>query len=229
MISVEADESSAVLPSISRSDREGFAAFLLRARAHGIDHPALLSAVEAVPRRGFVPAQFQSAVWGARTVPIACGETLESLDLQARLLSALKLADSHRVLEVGTGSGYTAALMGKIVKRVYTIERFRTLHHTAHQRLRSLSLDNVIAQHGDGALGSTDGPFDRIMVWGAFPSVPRAFVDQLVSGGEMICAIGAEDEPQALYRLTKVGSRFDAEEMGTVRWQMLRAGIARTL
>lgn len=229
MISIEADESSAVLPSINRVDREGFAAFLLRARAQGFDNAALMAAIEAVPRRGFVPAQFQSAAWGQRTVPIACGETLESLDLQARLLASLKLADSHRLLEVGTGSGYSAAVAGHIVKRVYTIERYRTLHHTAQQRLRSLKLDNVIAQHGDGALGSTDGPFDRIIVWAAFPSVPRAFVDQLVSGGEMICAIGQEDEPQVLHRLTKVGSRFDAEELGHVRMQMLRPGTAQTL
>lgn len=229
MISVEADESSAVLPSINRVDREGFAAFLLRARAQGITDGPLMAAIEAVPRRGFVPAQFQSAAWGQRTVPIACGETLESLDLQARLLASLALAESHRVLEVGTGSGYTAALLGKIVKRVYTIERYRTLHHTAHQRLRGLKLDNVIAQHGDGSLGSTDGPFDRIIVWAAFPSVPRAFVDQLVSGGEMICAIGQEDEPQTLHRLTKVGSRFEAEELGRVRLQTLRSGTAQTL
>lgn len=229
MISVEADESSSVLPSINRVDREGFAAFLLRARALGLDNAALMAAIEAVPRRGFVPAQFQSAAWGQRTVPIACGETLESLDLQVRLLSVLRLTENHRVLEVGTGSGYTAALMGKVVKRLYTIERFRTLHHTAHQRLRGLKLDNVIVQNGDGGLGSTDGPFDRIIVWAAFPAVPRAFIDQLVSGGEMICAIGAEDEPQMLHRLTKVGSRFEAEELGLVRMQMLRAGTALSL
>jgi protein-L-isoaspartate(D-aspartate) O-methyltransferase len=103
------------------------------------------------------------------------------------------------------------------------------LHHGAHQRLRALKLDNVIASHGDGSKGSPDGPFDRIIAWAAFDGVPRPFVDQLVSGGEMICAIGQEDEKQIVHRLTKVGSRFDAEELGTVRFQMLRTGLAEAM
>lgn len=217
------------IPSPNQADREGIAAFLLRVRATGLDNPALFSALESVPRRGFVPAEFQSAAWGQRTVPIECGETLEGLDQQARILDGLNLNTRHRVFEIGTGSGYSAAVIARLVSRVYTIERFRTLQRNAVARFKALSLDHVTALHGDGTTGLPDGPFDRIIVWAAFAAPPRAFVEQLVSGGEMVCAIGEEDSEQMLVRLTKVGSRFDMEDLFPVRFQMLRSGLARVL
>lgn len=215
--------------SLSAIDREGFAAFLLRMRAAGIDDKPLNEAIEATPRRSFVDPQYHGAAWSSRIIPIDCGEVIEGLDQQALILSALGLESDHRVLEVGTGSGYTAAVMGAIAKRVYTIERFSRLHRAAQARMRALKRDNVIASHGDGGSGSGDGPFDRIVVWPAFDAVPRSFIDLLVSGGVLICPIGEAGRPQMLVRLTKVGSRFDREDIGTIRAQPIASGVAQAL
>ncbi|WP_306118347.1 MULTISPECIES: protein-L-isoaspartate(D-aspartate) O-methyltransferase [unclassified Roseitalea] len=210
-------------------DRESLAAFLLRMRAAGIDDKALLKAIEAVPRREFADPQFHDAVWSSRMIPIDCGETIEGLDHQARVLAELALDENQRVLEIGTGSGYTAAVMGKLTRRVYSIERFRRLRAAAQARLRALKIDNVIVSHGDGLAGSDEGPFDRIVVWPALTSVPRGFTELLVSGGKLICAIGEADERQVLVRLTKVGSRYEREDIGTVRAQLVVAGLPEAL
>lgn len=215
--------------SLAAIDREGFAAFLLRMRAGGIDDMTLMSAIEATPRRAFIDPDHHAAAWGARTIPIDCGETLDGLDQQAFIIAALGLESAHRVLEIGTGSGFTGAVMGRLVKRVYTIERFQRLHQAAQGRFRALKLDNVIARHGDGGKGSADGPFDRIVIWPALDAVPRQFADLLVSGGILVCAIGDADQPQVLVRLTKVGNRFEREDIGTVRAQMMAKGMPQAL
>jgi protein-L-isoaspartate(D-aspartate) O-methyltransferase len=215
--------------TVHEGDREGFAAFLLRMRAVGLDDMVLMSAIEAVPRRNFVDAQYRHLALGPRTIPIACGETLEGLDLQARIFHATQLDGTQRVFEIGTGSGYSACVLAKLAKRVYTVERFKTLHQDALHRIRHLGIGNVIATQADGSAGSEDGPFDRIVCWAAFETVPRQFAEQLVTGGLMICAIGPGDEPQALVRMTKIGSRFEREDIGTVRFQPIQSGIASAL
>ena len=214
---------------VSSTDREGFAAFMLRARAAGIEDMTLMSAIESVPRRQFMDAEYHHLAMAPRTIPIACGETLEGLDLQARIIHALHADGVSRVLEIGTGTGFTACVLSRLAKRVYTLERYRTLQQAAAQRIRHLGVTNVISLHTDGSSGSQDGPFDRIVSWNAFPALPRHFVEQLVSGGSMICAIGEADEPQVLVRLTKTGSRFEREDIGTVRFQLIKAGIPRIL
>lgn len=214
---------------ISEADREGLAAFLLRMRAKGFNNKALFSAMEMVPRRKFVDPQYHHAVFGPRTIPIACGETLEAIDLEAQMLDALGLENGHRVFEIGTGTGFTACVMSKMAKSVHTTERFRTLNRFALDMTRELQIANVVATQEDGSAGSAEGPFDRIIAWGAFDSLPRTFSDQLTSGGVMVCAIGEADETQALVRLTKTGSRFEREDIGTVRFQPLVRGLPATL
>jgi protein-L-isoaspartate(D-aspartate) O-methyltransferase len=212
------------------ADREGFAAFLLRMRAAGIGDGALFSAIEATPRRGFVPGQWQDAVWLDRMLPIPCGEAIEGIDLQAQVIAALDLQPGHRVLEVGTGSGFTAAVMARLSGRVLSLDRYRTLTREAEQRLSALGIANAILRQADGSAGApADGPFDRIVIWAAFESMPRSFVDQLASGGVMIAPIGPGDGIQTLARLTKLGSRFEREDLGQVRLQPLTAGVAAAL
>ncbi|MEM0899958.1 MAG: protein-L-isoaspartate(D-aspartate) O-methyltransferase [Pseudomonadota bacterium] len=229
MSAIERDVDEVSFPPISNVDREAIAAFHLRARAVGLDAPELMAAVESVQRRAFVPSRFKSSAWSSRLVPIPCGEVIEGIDLQVRMIHALGLSRNHRVLEIGTGTGYCTSIMAKLASRVYTTERFKTLHAQALKRFRALKLDNVVATHADGSKGSDQGPFDRIISWAAFDSVPREFLDQLASGGEMICAIGQIDEPQTLCRLTKVGSRFEAVELEQVRFQVLTSGKARAI
>ncbi len=213
-------------------DREGFAAFLLRMRARNLADPGLVSAIESVPRRSFVPPQWHDAVWLDRMLPIACGEAIEGIDRQATILSALSLQEGCRVLEIGTGSGFATAVMARMVGtgRVLSIERYKTLSRDAGQRLAHLGIGNAILRQADGTAGAAgDGPFDRIVVWAAFEGLPRHFVEQLASNGIMVCAIGPGDGPQKLARLTKLGSRFDREDIGEIRLQPLAQGVAAYL
>ncbi|MDP3895743.1 MAG: protein-L-isoaspartate(D-aspartate) O-methyltransferase [Mesorhizobium sp.] len=216
--------------SQATSDQEGFAAFLLRARARGLTDKALIAAVEATPRRAFVSGQWQAQAFSDRMLPIECGEAIEGLDLQAQVIAALAIDPSHRVLEIGTGSGFTAAVMSRLAARVLTLDRYKTLCMQARQRLEALGIGNVTVRHADGGNGmAAEGPFDRIVSWVAFESLPRNFVDQLSSHGVLIAPIGAAESEQALAKLTKVGSRFDREDIATVRLQPITAGMAAFL
>lgn len=211
-------------------DREGFAAFMLRLRGNGVATRELIAAFEATPRRAFVPGSWQTIAWSDRMIPIACGETIEGVDLQAAILRALDLQPGSRVLEIGTGSGYTAAVMSRLSGRVVTVERYKTLAAQARARIEALGIQNVQVRHADGASGlPSEGPFDRIVVWAAFESLPRPFVDQLAVGGTMITPIGVGEAAQVLAKLTKVGSRFEREDIGQVRLQPIVPGVAAVI
>jgi protein-L-isoaspartate(D-aspartate) O-methyltransferase len=212
------------------SDRESFAAFLMRMRAKGITDPNLFGAFEATPRRGFVPAAYAEVAYCDRTIPIDCGEVIEGIELQATMIAQLGIETTHRVLEVGTGSGFTAAVMARLGLRVTTAERFRRLCEEARSRLEALRLTNVTVRHADAKNGlNGEGPFDRIIVWASFDTMPRAFVDQLATNGVMICAIGPDEAEQTLVRLTKIGSRFERDDIARVRFQPLANSIAAVL
>ena len=212
------------------TDRERFAAFLMRMRSKGMADANLLDAFEATPRRGFVPAAYAEAAYSDRTVPIDCGEVIEGLDLQATVLHALNIDPAHRVLEVGTGSGFTAAVMSHMAQRVTTAERFKSLCESARSRMEALRITNVAIRHADASNGlNGEGPFDRIVVWAAFDALPRAFVDQLATGGVMICPIGPAEGEQVLAKLSKVGSRFEREDIMNVRFQPLGNALAAAL
>jgi protein-L-isoaspartate(D-aspartate) O-methyltransferase len=210
--------------------KEGFAAFLLRARARGISDAGLFAAIESLPRQQFMPGEFADAAWSHRSVPIPCGESIEGIDFQAMVLASLAVEPGHRVLEVGTGSGFTAAVMGRLGARVKSLERFRTLVASALQRMEALGLGNVLVRQADGSRGlAGEGPYDRIVVWAAFETTPRAFADQLASNGVMIAPIGPTEGEQELARLTKIGSRFERSRIGSVRAQPLASGIAAAI
>lgn len=215
--------------ALTRIDQEGFAAFLLRLRAMGLDNRALTEAIEATPRRSFVDPEHHAVAWGPRSIPIECGTVLEGLDQQAQLIDALDIEPAHRVLEVGTGSGYTAAIMGRLAKRVITIERFAGLQQAANVRLGQLKRETVVALRGDGTRDIGDGPFDRIIIWPAVPAIPRHYGDLLVSGGKLVCAVGEADQAQIVVALTKVGSRFDRHDIGTARFAPITPGLPEAL
>ena len=211
-------------------DREGFAAFLLRLRGKGIVPKPLVSAFEATPRRAFLAAQLHAVAWTDRLLPIECGEAMEGADFQAAIIAALSLESGSRVLEIGTGSGFTAAVMSRLAARVSTIDRYKTLVEQARQRFEALGITNVIARQADGTGGLSDeGPFDRIVAWAAFESLPRFLVEQLSSGGIVIAPIGLSEQEQVVAKLTKVGSRFEREDIGTVRLQPMLPGVAAVI
>lgn len=211
-------------------DREGFAAFLLRLRGRGTVPKALIAAFEATPRRGFLGAQFHSIAWSDRMLPIECGEAIEGADLQAAVIAALTIEQGNRVLEIGTGSGYTAAVMSRLAARVVTADRYKTLVEQARQRFEALGIGNVIVRQADGSAGlPNEAPFDRIVAWAAFDSLPRFLLDQLSSGGIVIAPIGPEEGEQVLAKLTKVGSRFEREDIGLVRLQPILRSVAAVI
>lgn len=215
---------------MTMDDREGFAAFLLRLRGRGTAPKALIAAFEATPRRGFLSAQFHSIAWSEGMLPIECGEAIEGADLQAAVIAALAIEPGNRVLEIGTGSGYTAAVMSRLAARVVTVDRYKTLTEQAKQRFEALGIGNVIARQADASNGlPNEGPFDRILAWAAFDSLPRFLLDQLSSGGIVIAPIGPEEGEQVLAKLTKVGSRFDREDIGMVRLQPILRSIAAVI
>jgi protein-L-isoaspartate(D-aspartate) O-methyltransferase len=210
--------------------REAFASFLLRLRGKGIVAKPLISAFEATPRHAFVPERWQSVAWAEGMIPIECGEAIEGPDLQAEIIASLAIEPGHRVLEVGTGSGFTAAVMARLAAKVVTVERYKTLTEQARQRFEALGLTNAFVRQADGSQGlAAEGPFDRIVVWAAFESMPRSFADQLSSGGVMISPIGPDEGLQTLTKLTKIGSRFEREDIGTVRLQPIAKSIAAVI
>jgi protein-L-isoaspartate(D-aspartate) O-methyltransferase len=213
--------------NLSTDDREGFAAFLLRLRGRGIVPKDMITAFEATPRRAFIPPQWQNLAWSERMIPIECGETMEGADLQAAVIAALNIEPTSRVLEIGTGSGYTAAVMSRLAARVVTVDRYKTLTEQAKQRFEALGISNVFVRQTDGSNGLPgEGPFDRIVVWASFNSLPRPFVDQLSSGGTMVAPIGPDEGEQLMSKLNKLGSRFEREDIGVVRFQPMSQGVA---
>lgn len=203
----------------------GLTAFLKRQR--GRLSPELAAAFQTVPREEFLSADLNDVAWSDRMLPLDCGEAIEGVDLQALVMQALGVEPGHRVLEVGTGSGFTAALMARLSARVTTIERFRTLAETARNRFEALGLTSITQRHADGSNGlHANGPYDRIVVWAAFDNLPRIFVDQLATNGVMIAPIGPDEGVQELAKLSKVGSRFEREDIAHVRFQPITRSVA---
>ncbi|MGO6899928.1 protein-L-isoaspartate(D-aspartate) O-methyltransferase, partial [Rhizobium ruizarguesonis] len=157
---------------------------------------------------------FADDAYSSRTIPIECGSFLEGIDFAVRILHHLKLKPGQRVLEIGTGSGFTAAVMGRMAERVLSIDRYKTLTTAAQRRMESLGLRSVIIRHADGSAGMQgEGTFDRILVTAAFNAMPRFYTDQLVSGGSMIAPLMISENECRMVRLTKTGSRFEREEL----------------
>ena len=211
-------------------EREGFAALVLRLRAEGITDLDLLTAVEQTHRSSFVPPEFAQNAYSSRSIPIECGQFMEGADLAVRLLSLLQVKPGHRVLEIGTGSGFATAVLGRLAERVISIERYKTLIASAQRRLEQLAIRNVILRQVDGSNGLPgEGTFDRIICTAAYPVMPRFFAEQLVSGGMLLAPIMLDEERCVMVRLTKTGSRFEREDLFEVPFLPLQPKIAQHL
>lgn len=209
------------------SEREEFANLVLRLRSKGINNTELFSALEQTPRRLFVDNQWADIVYKNTLLPIECGEYIERIDEQFAILSALKLEKKHRVLEVGTGSGFTAAILAQLAGRVTTIERYKTLYDAGRTRFHALKLDNIASRQADGMrLMSGTGPFDRIIIWPSQPNEPQQFLELLSGNGILIAPIGPDDDKQVLVKYGKIGTRFERSDMFRVRYQPFLNDIA---
>jgi protein-L-isoaspartate(D-aspartate) O-methyltransferase len=211
-------------------EQEGFAALVLRLRAEGISNKELLNAVEQTPRTIFAPPQYQDNAYSSRQLPLDCGAFMEGFDFAVRLLHALNIRPGQRILEVGTGSGFTAGVMGRIAERVLTIDRYKTLVTNAQRNLEKAGIRNVVVRQADGSIGPTgEGTFDRILVTSAFSSLPRVFSDHLVSGGVLIVPIMMSETECRIVRLTRTGSRFDREDLFDAPYLPIQPQVASFL
>jgi protein-L-isoaspartate(D-aspartate) O-methyltransferase len=205
--------------------------FQLALRRRGISHQAVLRAMEEVPRENFVAANFVDSAYADQALPIECGQTISQPFVVAYMTEQLEVGPHHRVLEIGTGSGYQAAILSRLAREVVTVERYRTLAETARDRLSALGITNVTVRVGDGMVGAPDlAPFDRIMITAAAEDVPEALVAQLASGGKMVLPVGPRHDAQYLTKLTKQpDGKLTREQLIAVRFVPLLPGQAREL
>ena len=199
---------------------------VMELRRAGIRDTHVLSAIERIPREAFVPEAFQDHAYENRALPIDFGQTLSQPGVVAAMTQALKPDRRIKVLEVGTGSGYQAAILSRLFRRLYTIERFRELQREAEARFHRLRLHNITTQVGDGGKGWPEqAPFSRIIVTAAAPDIPGTLVDQLAAGGIMVVPVGPMGREQALLRLRRdEAGRLHEERLGSVRFVPLVAG-----
>ena len=205
--------------------------FQLALRRRGISDQAVLRAMDEVPREHFVAPEFTDSAYADQALPIACGQTISQPYVVGYMTEQLEVAPEHRVLEIGTGSGYQAAVLSRIAREVVSIERYRTLADAARERLKTLGYGNVTVIAGDGLKGAAErAPFDRIIVTAAADAVPQALVDQLAIGGKMVLPLGPHKGTQFIVKLTKEASgELKREELIAVRFVPLLPGQAREL
>ena len=205
--------------------------FQLALRRRGISDQAVLRAMEEVPRENFVASGFVESAYADQALPIECGQTISQPFVVAYMTEQLEVGPQHRVLEIGTGSGYQAAILSRLAREVVSIERYRTLAERASERLKAIGCSNVTVRVGDGMAGARDlAPFDRIMVTAAAEDIPHALVTQLADEGKMVLPVGPQHDAQYLVKLTKhPGGGLSREDLIAVRFVPLLPGPAREL
>jgi protein-L-isoaspartate(D-aspartate) O-methyltransferase len=204
--------------------------FQLALRRRGISDQAVLRAMDEVPREHFVSTELVDSAYADQALPIACGQTISQPYVVAYMTEQLEVEPQHHVLEVGTGSGYQAAILSRLARDVVSVERYRTLADTARERLKTLGFTNVTIIAGDGFAGvPAQAPFDRIIVTAAAEEVPQALVAQLAEGGKMMLPLGPRDGTQHLVKLTKTVQGLSRQNLIAVRFVPLLPGQAREL
>ena len=205
--------------------------FQLSLRRRGISDQGVLRAMEEVPRENFVSPGFVESAYADQALPIECGQTISQPFVVAYMTEKLEVGPDNHVLEIGTGSGYQAAVLSRLAREVVSIERYRTLSDAAREKLKALGYGNVTIRVGDGMAGAPDlAPFDRIMVTAAAEDIPQALLAQLAEDGKMVLPVGPRHDAQYLVKLTKrPGGGLTLEELIAVRFVPLLSGHAREL
>ncbi len=208
--------------------REEKVELLMALRGQGISNLHILEAMEMVPRERFVPDELVDYAWRNTPLPIECGQTISQPLVVALMTERLAITDRMRVLEIGTGSGYQTAILSRLARRVFSIERHEVLLKTARRRFRELRIDNVTTRLADGMAGWKQlAPFERIMVTAAAERVPENLVDQLTPDGRMVIPVGASIWDQKLYVVRRdEGGGFSQEPFLDVRFVPLVEGVA---
>ncbi len=202
--------------------------FLLMLRNKGVPDK-VLSAMEQVPRDMFVEGHFKAHALEDMALPIDAGQTISQPSVVARMTDALDIGPRDKVLEIGTGSGYQAAILSHLARRVYSVERHRLLSIKARGRIEALKLQNVVITTADGSLGMADqAPFDRILLTAAAEDPPANLLEQLRMGGIMVLPVGQAEAVQSLIKVEKTPEGLNYTELAEVRFVPLLAGIAKS-
>lgn len=201
---------------------------LMELRRAGIGDTRVLAAVEKTPRERFVPAAFEDRAYENLALPIGQGQTISQPYIVALMTEALKPEPQLKVVEIGTGSGYQTAVLARLCRRVFSIERHRDLSRAAERRFAELRLTNIVCRLGDGSKGWPEQlPYERVIVTAAATEVPAALADGLAPDGILIVPIGAGRQDQQLVRIRRAEHGFSTEELAPVRFVPLVAGISR--
>jgi protein-L-isoaspartate(D-aspartate) O-methyltransferase len=194
-------------------------------RQAGVADAGVLAAIEATPREMFLTGHFKAQAYENATLPIGHHQTLSAPGVVAKMTEALEITDRMKVLEIGTGSGYQAAVLARLCRRLYSIERHPALLKDAEDRFKKLGLVNITTQPGDGSLGWPEqAPFERIMVTAAAADVPETLLGQLGEGGIMIVPVGLDENDQRLLKVRKGETDIETEDLGATRFVPLIAG-----
>jgi len=200
--------------------------FLFHLRQKGVTNPRTLGAMEKVDRGLFVKGHFEDRAYDDMPLPIASGQTISQPSVVGLMTQALNVQPRNKVLEVGTGSGYQAAILSHLARRVYTVDRHRRLTRESEKLFESLGLHNITVITGDGSFGLPEqAPFDRIIVTAAAEDPPGPLLAQLKDGGIMVLPVGQSDAVQSLIKVTKTPDGLDYEELCPVRFVPLIEGL----
>ncbi|MEI9997198.1 MAG: protein-L-isoaspartate(D-aspartate) O-methyltransferase [Rhizomicrobium sp.] len=193
---------------------------IMELRGQGIFDPRVLDAIERTPRDAFVDEPLQYAAFNNTALPIACGQTISQPFVVAYMTQQLDVQPGHRVLEIGTGSGYQAAVLAPLCRRVYTVERHKPLLAQAQSRFKALGLHNIATRHGDGFAGwAEQAPFDRIILSAAAERVPLILIEQLKPGGILVAPVGGVPDSDSSAPLERFSQRLT---------KMIRTGTGMT-
>jgi protein-L-isoaspartate(D-aspartate) O-methyltransferase len=210
------------------SAREPRARLVQELRREGITDERVLKAIAQVPREKFVPPTFRDRAYENVALPIGHGQTISQPYMVALMTQALEVTDRHIVLEIGTGSGYQAAVLAQLARRVFTVERHRAMAKSAEELMKELRINNVTVRFGDGTKAWPEQPtFDRIIVTAAAASLPDALMESLAEGGVMVAPIGEDKRDQTLLRLRRTAEGWHSEDLCPVRFVPLVAGLPR--
>lgn len=211
-------------------EAEARASFVLGLRRRGIGARDVLSAIERVPRRLFLSARFHGLAYQDADLPIECGQVVSTPSHVAHVVQALDIQPKHRVLEIGTGTGYQSVILGHLAGRVDSVDRYETLVTLAEQRIAALKMSNVFVHHNDGLLGlKQKAPFDRIILNGAVEDLSEELLGQLAPDAILIAPLGAAGAPQDLIKMMRNSGDFTKVKIGEVRCVALTAGKALQL
>lgn len=216
------------LPDEHATDAERKMQFLYALRSKGVTDKRVLEAMESIDRGPFVRGLFSDRAYEDMPLPIACGQTISQPSVVGLMSQALQVSPRDKVLEVGTGSGYQAAILSKLARRVYTVDRHRRLVREARDIFDALDLTNITALTGDGSFGLPEqAPFDRIIVTAAAEDPPGPLLAQLKMGGIMVVPVGQSDTVQSLIKVHKTESGLEYSELRPVRFVPLLEGLGK--